>query len=103
MEELLTTEQLVKETLEKYPNTRENDSLLYLIVGKTLNPHLGEIPYEKVMLESNSMGLPKYETVTRIRRKLQEKHENLRASKKVIEKRYSRWKVFRDYAVQDKV
>ena len=71
----------VKAILTKYPQTRDNDMLLYgqylfqkNLVGK-------EETFFKVLASATKRNLPSYESVTRARRKVQEKEPSLRGKK----------------------
>lgn len=77
MEDLKTIESKVKYILINDPDTRDDDDLLYLEVCKM------QIKTEAVSLDyflkhRKSSCIPTYESVGRVRRKLQEKYENLR-------------------------
>lgn len=98
---LYDTQKIVEEMLYNYPDTRNSDALLYLIVCKTIRPEAVKMPLERVLLEREELGLPKYDSVGRIRRKLQSDHEELRATEKVTDGRYENWKEYREYALED--
>lgn len=101
MEELLTMEQLVKTTLENYPQTRNSDALLYITIINRMSPKTAKRSYEDVMLRACEMGLPNYDTVSRTRRKLQAKYKALQGETKVKKIRRDRYKVFKEYALHD--
>lgn len=72
----------VKEVLERYPDTRDNDNLLMAIVW---DKEVKELGYEIAsmtawnFLKLHSQGkLASTESITRARRKLQELHPQLR-------------------------
>lgn len=97
--QLHRVDKLVEETLRTYPDTRNSDALLYLVVCKTLVPNSTQMTLERVMLQRNELGLPNYETVGRCRRRIQAKNEELRADSKVTDVRYENYKEYRDYAL----
>lgn len=96
---LYDTERVVEELLTTYPDTRDNDPLLYLMVCKLHSPHIAKLPLERVLLERKELGIPSYTSVGRARRKLQSEREELRATSEVIDGRYENWKEFREYAL----
>ena len=95
---LYSTEKLVEEMLYQYPDTRNSDALLYLIVCKAVRPESAKLPLEKVLLNREDLGLPSFKTVERNRRMLQRLNPELRASEKVEDARYENWKEYREYA-----
>ncbi len=84
MPNLLSTEKLVLQVLEEQPKTREDDYLLMLFVTAKINIDLLNQSFSDVMLGRHNNGLPNWETVTRCRRKIQEKNPHLRNEKKAI-------------------
>lgn len=96
---LFDTHKLVEELLYQYPDTRNSDALLYLIVCKAIRPESAKLPLERVLLEREALGLPKYASVERSRRKVQAEHEELRATEKVTDARYENYKEYKDYAL----
>lgn len=80
-------EKIVKEILEKDTRAREDDMhLWYEICNKN---YCGEIPLYSLpfgYVAEHSKEFPSYETITRVRRKVQEKHPSLR-NPKVYDKR----------------
>ena len=76
-------EPIVKRCLEKVPETRDNDTLLILKIWGVENPMLRNkdhsfIEFSKQLLDNQYTSS---ETITRCRRKLQEKHPELRGEK----------------------
>lgn len=96
---LYNTEKLVEKLLTTYPNTRDSDALLYLVVCKAIRPELAKLPLERVLLERDTLGLPKYASVERARRKIQANNPELKGTEKVTEGRYEEWKEYREYAL----
>lgn len=75
---------LVKSILTDYPKTRDDDYLLWLEVLRCTK-YLENIDYLNMSVHqflsvAKYMTLPHFETVGRIRRKLQEEYPELRAS-----------------------
>lgn len=95
---LQSTSALVKEILERFPATRDNDQLLYYRVCEAINPKSLTSNWGYVLLNRKEFMIPSIETVGRCRRKLQEKNPDLRASKKVEGFRAEREAEFREYA-----
>ena len=95
---LQSTTELVKEILERFPATRDNDQLLYYRVCEAINPKSLTSNWGYVLLNRKEFMIPSIETVGRCRRKLQEKNSDLRASSKVKGFRAEREAEFREYA-----
>ncbi|MBR2681628.1 MAG: hypothetical protein IKE23_12955 [Exiguobacterium sp.] len=83
----------VRVILENDPKTRDDDNLLFLeycaMVGVDVHR-----PFRELMLDK----IPSRETVTRCRRKIQEKDESLRGTKKIQRVRRNLETEFREYA-----
>lgn len=73
-------ETLVKRSLENNTTTREDDNLLYIDVIKQINPAYINVNFLMTFMNARQMGLPAFESVSRARRKLQEKDESLKGS-----------------------
>lgn len=101
-EELRTTTDLVKVILTEQPETRCSDNLLYSAVldhiGKEAGVNIGNMSIRVVLHNMKHLHLPTIETVGRCRRKLQEKHPELRAVAEVEAFRSEREGAFREYA-----
>jgi len=76
---------LIYEKMKKSPYLRDSDKDLYLAVCSELNPSALYKPFHKVMFDLKSYGLPSIETVTRLRRKVQAEHPEVRPSDQVAE------------------
>lgn len=98
VEELKTVEKAIEPILANDPFTRADDMLLYLEYLR----RIGEAGDLAAVLSDRkyriAYGIAPYETVSRVRRKLQEKYEDLRPNKKYIERRKETEKEFRKYA-----
>ena len=73
MKNIKQTQKLVKEILEKFPQTRNSDMLLYYYVCLEIDKTILKLPFWLVLLDMKSYGLPPIESVGRARRKLQRK------------------------------
>lgn len=102
LEELQTTSALVKDVLEKYPNTRNSDNELYywvcVMAGKQIGIDVHRITVAMFLLHLNEYGFPQFETVRRTRQKLQATYPELSAASEVEAQRNLNEKAFRDYA-----
>lgn len=103
MKELKSTTDMVKVIMMADPKTRSNDNLLYIrlldMLGKRDHYdylHVPLVVFFKMLPEMPHV--PTIETVGRCRRKLQEKHPELRAVKAVEDFRAEREEQFRAYA-----
>ena len=83
MAKLKQTENIVKIVLEENKDAREDDFVLITEVYYRLIPNISKISFSVVMLGHKELGLPSFETITRTRRKLQEKYSYLKPSKKI--------------------
>ena len=90
------TEKLVYQILLNVPSTRKDDFILYAYVlyknGIDLN-----MPTKTFFLNAEKMKAPAFETVSRCRRKIQEKYPEL-IDKETAEKRYNARLEFFDYS-----
>ncbi len=78
MAKFKTYENVVLDILKSYPLARSDDYFLMNKVCERLNPDLCSKPFKQVMKEHQELGLPNWETVSRCRRKIQEKFPELR-------------------------
>ena len=79
MAKIYQIEPLVEEALRKNPPTRGDNFLLYIdVLKKFIDPKMS---LEAVFLNHAALGIPSLETITRCRRKLQERDPNLRDQK----------------------
>ena len=87
MDELKHITAIVKYILETEPDTRNNDGLLYVKVCKLYNPSIDLFPFGTVFANVRCFDIPPYNSVDRIRRRIQAKYEHLKACKTVKEYR----------------
>jgi hypothetical protein len=75
---LYETKALVKQVLEENERTRNSDNELYVEICYRVNPSVMRLPFEDVIGNLASFGLPPFESVRRSRQKLQEERPDLR-------------------------
>lgn len=96
--ELKSTTKLVKEILEKHPDTRSSDDMLYFRACESINALYMNLPFWKVMLNRKEFNFPAFESVRRTRQKLQAEFPELAADPNVEAQRMVNEEVFREYA-----
>ncbi len=107
MKKLLETTKLVKGILEEKPETRDDDNLLWLEALRATvrdwkyGNKMCDLTLAYVLTSIHRLGLPPFGTVSRARRKLQEKYPELRGSEQARRKRAKREEVFLEYARND--
>lgn len=100
MKNIKTTEGLVKYFLEREPDTRNSDDLLYFKICEHLNKGCLHLSFETVILNRSHFNLPPFESVRRSRQKLQRAFPELAGSDEVEAQREVNEAVVRDYARQ---
>ena len=100
-EELQTVGGIVLDILAEFPNTRNNDDLLYYKVCKVISPVCTGLPFATVLINRKSYGLPAFETVRRTRQKIQSESPELAACATVQAGRAEKEKLFRAFAKGD--
>lgn len=95
---LIKTSILVKAILVEFPETRNNDDLLYLKACQYFNPSIGMFPFGTVLTNAASYFIPSYKSVERARRKIQAENPELAPRQKVKAKRIKAEKDFREFA-----
>lgn len=86
---------MVKEVLIKSVKARNSDAYLYCKVIEKVSKGASDRPFKEVIADTE---LPKYDTVTRARRKIQEKNPDLQGSDRVRDYRTENEQAFRKYA-----
>ena len=81
MAKLQTMENIVLQVLENSPLARQDDYVLMWLVTNIFNPDLQNQRFGDVLYHHKENKLPNWETVTRCRRKLQEKFPYLKDGK----------------------
>lgn len=101
MSKLVKIEPIVKEVLEQYEDSRNDNFVLIYRVYKEINEDLvlRELFFE-VMMNHKEYGLPSFEGITRARRKLMNEYPNLKPMKVVQKARKEEEVVYREYAME---
>lgn len=96
------TSGLVKDVLTNNESSRNSDNLLFYLVCKPLLAEKGvdadKIGFAELFLSLKEYGLPQYETVGRIRRKLQQEFPELQCISEVGMNRSMVEDSFKDFA-----
>ena len=79
---------VVEHILQRHPDARDSDFRLFGWVCAVIKPDVMSLPFKQVLWQHQELDLPSYETITRIRRKLQEKNPELRG--KAFQKRHEK-------------
>lgn len=98
LKEIRAVQNVVQSVLYDIPETRDNDTLLYLEVCSRFNPIAVNMPFANVLKNRSDFNLPKMESVRRSRQKLQSKYEKLRPSREVAKYRAENCEIMREYA-----
>lgn len=97
--ELLKLEPIVKRVLEQYPETRDDDFLLVYAVYREIDfRSITRELFCEIMMNHKKYRFPTFESVTRCRRKVQNKYPEL-ASEKTKAKRLEETREYIDYAI----
>ena len=94
---LLKLEDIVKPILEESNASRNDDFYLYYKVLEKLNPAVNDFTLSTVLISHNDLNMPSYESVSRVRRKLQSKYPEL-ASERVKKRRMKEIETYKEYA-----
>lgn len=102
MKELLSTTEMVEVILKADPKTRSNDNLLYIrlvdMLGRRDHIDYIHMPMIAFYDQLPTLDVPTIETVSRLRRKVQQKNPELKATEAVENFRAEREEKFRAYA-----
>lgn len=101
MKKLETVENRVLAVLKKYPEARNDDMKLYLLIGKACiyETHgIADFSFEDVMNNYKAYGIPCFESIRRARQKIQAKYPELGCSPEVRRARHKMQRVYSDYA-----
>lgn len=100
--ELKTTTDFVKGILQRCPEARCSDNILYYyvcgIVGKEKGINIEMMSMPTFLLNAKKLGFPQFESVRRTRQKLQAEFPELAANTSVEAGRMLNEEVFKDYA-----
>ena len=99
MNKLYKVEDIVKEILENYVATRDDDFLLTYHVFCKVEPSMAYSTLGDAMCNHKAYKLPCLESISRARRKLQAQYEELRASKEVEDARLNETAEYINYAI----
>lgn len=80
--------EFVEKALKEHECTRDDDHKLFVWVVYYIKPELLKQSFQNAFWNASENGLPSYESITRARRKAQEKHPDLRG--KAWEKRHAK-------------
>lgn len=92
-------ESMVYNILWEFEATRSDDRALYLACCVKFNPQIENATFKEIMSDSKVIStMPNYESITRIRRKLQARYPEVRANEEMKEIRAKRRREFEAYA-----
>lgn len=104
MHNLSTTSELVKDIMTVNPGARDSDNYLFYLVCKKLladqEIDIEDMLFTKLFLSLPAYGLPQFETVGRVRRKIQQEYPELQCSEEVRIGRSMKQDSFMDYATE---
>jgi hypothetical protein len=102
MDEITNTSELVMNFLINDKRSRNSDNYLFYLVAKQILESKGididKMGFKDLFLQVKEYGLPQFETVGRIRRKLQHDHPELSGSDSVSMIRTLNQDAFREFA-----
>ena len=96
------TEKYVENALRNRPYTREDDNLLYVDVMRQIDPALVNVNFLMTFENARKKKLPAYETISRCRRKLQEKYPELEETIEVRKQREEQQMNMFEYAMKER-
>ena len=103
MDEITTTIELVKFFLINDKHSRNSDNYLFYLVAKKILGSKGididKIGFKDLFLSIKEYGLPQYETVGRIRRKLQHDFPDLSGCESVSMQRLLNQETFSEFSI----
>ena len=97
VEKFKNQEKIIKPILEELPETRGDDFLLYLAVIERCRPDLQNLSVSAFFKLHKDLYCPSYDSVTRVRRRLQKKHPEL-CFEEAKHKREKEREVYTQYA-----
>lgn len=104
MNNLTNASALVKEILVEVPAARDSDNLLFYLVCKKVladnGKNIDSMGFGKLFLSLHKYGLPQFETVGRVRRKLQQTFPELQSSSEVRSGRMNHCDSFKEFAME---
>ena len=87
-----------KYILTNYPNTRNDDYLLFSKVVERINPSIKGLKFNFVLDNNKELHLPSFKTIERHRRKLQKENPELRANESTTEARSELEEEYKEFA-----
>lgn len=92
-------EPTIKEILEHDPTARNDNFVLVSSVYQRLGKINDTQTFYCVMLGHKQLGLPSFESITRVRRRVQKKYPTLRANKQIQDIREEQEQMFFEYGI----
>ena len=83
---------------DNHPDSRMSDFVLYARYIQENNEELRNVGLIYALMEASALNMPNFESITRIRRKIQRQQPELKPPKKTQALREDREKMFREYA-----
>lgn len=99
IEKLKRLDEIVKDILQKDKLAREDDNYLIFRVIQRIKPNLAGATFAKVMFSAKSEGIS-FESITRIRRKMQQKYPEL-CNKEIKKIRENEKVKYKKYATEE--
>lgn len=93
----LQQEAAITAILEEKPQTRDDDCILYAEVLRRHYPDAFSLGLIEAFVNHATLKIPSYESVTRVRRKVQAQREDL-TSERARRKRAKEAEIYREYA-----
>lgn len=94
---LYKLEDIVKPILEESEDSRNDDYYLYCKVLESTNPEAMKHSLFSCLMRHKELGLPSYESVSRVRRRLQAKYPHLE-SERTRKRRMKETEAYIEYA-----
>lgn len=101
MKEFNDLKGIVSIILHDSEEARNDDTTLYIMVCEKMNAEACKRPFKEVLKHRHDFGLPKFESVSRVRRKLQESNEEIQSSKAVMDLKFEKFKKVKDWAINE--
>lgn len=93
-------EPIVQDTLIKFEETRKDDFVLLAHIYNILCPEIMNMSFNSVLKNHKVFKLPSFESISRCRRKVQEKNPELRNAN-AVEIRVEQQKEYIEYALNN--
>lgn len=100
MKEFQDLTPIVSIVMDQSSEAKRDDTALYIMVCERMNPEAVKRPFAEVMKHRKDYGLPKFESVSRVRRRLQAKGL-YRPDEAVIDGRFEKFKEVREWALSE--